>query len=92
MSSSQVLIPPAMKTGKLTLLTGAMAREVLVGPDGKATGVSYIDKTTKSEKRISARSVVLAASACESARLLLNSKSNCFPMGWPILQARLDVI
>src|SRR5260370_31884754 len=29
-SSSQVLLPPAMATGKLTLITGAMAREVLV--------------------------------------------------------------
>ena len=38
-SSSQVMIPPAMKTGKLTMVTGAMAREVLIGPDGKATGV-----------------------------------------------------
>ena len=34
-SSSQVLIPPAMKTGNLTLITGAMAREILVGPTGK---------------------------------------------------------
>jgi choline dehydrogenase-like flavoprotein len=80
-SSSQVLLPPALKTGKLTLLTGAMAREVVVGPDGKATGVSYIDKATNSEKRVAARAVVLAASACESARLLLNSKSKLFPDG-----------
>jgi len=80
-SSSQVLIPPAMQTGKLTLITGAMAREVLVGKDGKAEGVSYIDKTTRTEKRIRARVVVLAASACESARLLLNSKSAAFPDG-----------
>ncbi|HEY2118982.1 MAG TPA: GMC family oxidoreductase [Candidatus Acidoferrum sp.] len=80
-SSSQVLIPPAMKTGRLTLITGAMAREILVGPDGKATGVSYIDKATKSEMRVSARAVVVAASACESARLLLNSKSKSFPDG-----------
>ena len=80
-SSSQVLIPPAMKTGKLTLITGAMAREILVGPDGKATGVSYVDKATKSEKRVMARAVVVAASACESARLLLNSKSKIFPDG-----------
>ncbi len=58
-----------------------MAREILVGADGKATGVSYIDKTTLSEKRISARAVVVAASACESARLLLNSKSRLFPDG-----------
>jgi choline dehydrogenase-like flavoprotein len=80
-SSSQVLIPPAQATGKLTLITGAMAREVLVGADGKARGVSYIDKATRSERRIAARAVVLAASACESARLLLNSKSQIFPDG-----------
>ncbi len=80
-SSSQVMIPPAMKTGKLTMVTGAMAREVLLGKDGKAEGVSYIDKATRSEKRVNARAVVLAASACESARLLLNSKSTQFPDG-----------
>jgi choline dehydrogenase-like flavoprotein len=80
-SSSQVMIPPAMKTGKLTMVTGAMAREVLLGKDGKAEGVSYIDKATRTEKRVNARAVVLAASACESARLLLNSKSAQFPNG-----------
>jgi len=80
-SSSQVLIPPAMKTGKLTLITGAMAREILVGADGKAQGVSYIDKATRTEKRIAAKAVVVAASACESARLLLNSKSKLFSDG-----------
>ena len=80
-SSSQVLIPPAMKTGKLTLITGAMAREIIVGKDGKAEAVSYIDKATRTEQRIHARAVVVAASACESARLLLNSKSALFPDG-----------
>jgi choline dehydrogenase-like flavoprotein len=80
-SSSQVLIPPALQTGRLTLIPNAMAREILVGADGKATGVSYIDKITRSENRISARAVVMAASACESARLLLNSKSHLFPDG-----------
>ncbi len=80
-SSSQVLIPPAQDTGRLTLITGAMAREILIGKDGRAEGVSYIDKATRSEKRIHARAVVVAASACESARLLLNSKSSLFPAG-----------
>ncbi|HXR32357.1 MAG TPA: GMC family oxidoreductase [Verrucomicrobiae bacterium] len=80
-SSSQVLIPPALQTGRLTLITGAMAREILVGADGKAAGVSYIDKATHTEKRVAARAVVLAASACESARLLLNSRSKLFPDG-----------
>src|SRR5881398_41947 len=72
-SSSQVLLPPAMATGKLTLVTGAMAREIVVGKDGKAEAVSYVDKATRSEKRVYAKAVVVAASACESARLLLNS-------------------
>jgi choline dehydrogenase-like flavoprotein len=80
-SSSQVLIPPAQKTGRLTLITGAMAREVLLGKDGRAEGVSYVDKASRSEKRVHAKAVVVAASACESARLLLNSKSSLFPDG-----------
>ena len=80
-SSSQVLLPPAMQTGKLTLITGAMAREILIDKDGKATGVSYIDKATRSEKRVDARVIVVAASACESSRLLLNSKSTMYPNG-----------
>jgi choline dehydrogenase-like flavoprotein len=80
-SSTNVLIPPAQKTGRLTLITDAMAREVTVGKNGLANGVSYIDKKTGTDKHISARIVVLAASACETARLLLNSKSSQFPNG-----------
>jgi choline dehydrogenase-like flavoprotein len=80
-SSSQTLLPPAMKTGRLTLITGAMARFVIVGKDGKAEAVSYIDKATGADQRINARAIVLAASACESARLLLNSRSAVFPEG-----------
>jgi choline dehydrogenase-like flavoprotein len=80
-SSSQVMIPPAQATGRLTLITGAMAREITVGKDGKAEAVVYIDKATGSEKRVNARSFVVSASACESARLLLNSRSSSFPDG-----------
>ena len=80
-SSAYVLVPPAQKTGRLTLITDAMAREVTVGKDDLANGVSYIDKKTGTDKHISARIVVLAASACETARLLLNSKSSQFPNG-----------
>src|SRR6202050_5184452 len=80
-SSSQVLIPPALATGRLTLVTNAMAREIVVGKDGKAEAVSYIDRTTKEEKHVRARSFVVAASTCESARLLLNSRSTLFPDG-----------
>src|SRR5581483_7867885 len=80
-SSSQVPIPDAQKTGRLILITNAMAREIVVGKDGRAEAVSYIDKNTRTEQRVRARAFVVAASACESARLLLNSKSALFPDG-----------
>src|SRR3954453_15629817 len=80
-SSPDVLIAPALSTGKLQLITNAMAREVTIGSDGLANGVSYIDKTTMTDRHVRARVVVLAASALESARLLLNSKSTMFPNG-----------
>src|SRR4051812_38225061 len=80
-SSPDVLIAPALATGRLTLVTHAMAREVTVGKDGLATGVAYVDKATNADKHVKARVVVLAASACESARILLNSKSSQFPQG-----------
>ncbi|MES1259285.1 MAG: GMC family oxidoreductase, partial [Gemmatimonadota bacterium] len=80
-SSTNVLIAPALRTGKLTLRTDAMVREVTVGADGLANGVVYIDKVSRTEKRVDAKIVVLAASACESARILLNSKSSKFPNG-----------
>jgi choline dehydrogenase-like flavoprotein len=73
-SSSQVQIFPALKTGRLNLITNAMARELITDADGKVTAVSYIDKATRTEKQIKCRAVVLAASCCESARLLLNSR------------------
>jgi choline dehydrogenase-like flavoprotein len=80
-SSTNVLIPPAMETGKLTVLTNAMAREVTVDGTGLATGVSFIDRTTGADEHVKARIVVLAASACGSARILLNSTSARFPDG-----------
>ena len=80
-TSPNVLLFPAMKTGKLTILTNAMAREIVTNEQGFATGVSYVDKTTGQDRFVRARVVVLAASALESARLLLNSKSPRHPNG-----------
>lgn len=80
-SSPDVLLAPALGTGRLTLLTNAMAREVTVGADGLATGVSYIDKATGEDRHVAASVVVLAASACETARILLNSRSTQHPNG-----------
>ncbi len=81
-SASSVLAIPALKTGNLTLINGAMVREVLTDAQtGLATGVSYVDKETLQEISVRGKAVMLAASTCESARLLLNSKSSRFPNG-----------
>jgi choline dehydrogenase-like flavoprotein len=80
-SSPSVLIPPARATGRLQIVADAMAREVTVDGSGLADGVAYVDKKTGQDNHVRARIVVLAASACESARILLNSKSAKFPQG-----------
>lgn len=80
-SSPPVLIKPAQSTGRCELFLNAMAREVTTDATGKATGVLYVDTQTLQENHISARVVVLAASACETARILLNSKSAVHPDG-----------
>ena len=80
-SSSSVLIKPAMETGNVDVITEAMAREVLTNKEGLATGVSYVNKKDMQEYQVLGRTVILAASACESARLMLNSKSPRHPNG-----------
>ena len=80
-SSTGVLLPPALDTGRLLVVTNAMAWAVTTDRSGLATGVSYIDKNDGTDKHVRARVVVLAASACETARLLLNSESSLFPDG-----------
>ena len=80
-SSSSVLIKPAVATGNIDLVTNAMAREVLTNKEGLATGISYVDKTDMQEYQVTGKVVILAASACESARLMLNSKSAQHPNG-----------
>ncbi len=81
-SSGTCLIFPAQEEGhNITLITNAMVREVNTNDQGQATGVTYIDKANRQEHMIRAHTVVLAASACSSARILLNSKSKNFPDG-----------
>jgi choline dehydrogenase-like flavoprotein len=80
-SSSSVLVKPAMATGNVDVIPNAMAREVVTNAEGLASGVSYINKEDMMEYQVTGRTVILAASACESSRLLLNSKSQRHPNG-----------
>lgn len=79
--SQTVHLRPALATGNLDILPNAMAREVTLDKQGRASGVTFIDKTTGREGHAKGRAVVLAASSQESVRLLLNSKSSAFPQG-----------
>jgi hypothetical protein len=69
------MIFPAMRTGRLNIISGVMARE-LRRQFGKVGGVSYVDGDAHREDHPVQGCV---ASACESARLLLNSRSRNSP-------------
>ena len=80
-SSTNVLLAPAQATRRLTMITNAMAREITLDARGRVNGVQYINKVTGEDTHVRARIVVLAASAFETARLMLNSKSAGHPNG-----------
>ena len=80
-SSGSCLIFPAMKSGQIDLYTDSMVKTVTTDGNGRATGVSYIKKEDRQEYELKGRAVVLGASACSTARILLNSKSSQHPNG-----------
>ena len=81
-SAGSCLIFPAQKSGgQVKLFVNSMVREVTTNEEGKATGVSYINKEDRKEYKLRGKVVVLAASACSCARILLNSKSKQHPNG-----------
>lgn len=81
-SSGSCLIFPAQKNGgQVDLYVNSMVSEVTIDERGKASGVKYINKEDRQQYALKGKIVVLAASACSSARILLNSKSEKFPGG-----------
>jgi len=81
-SAGSCLIFPAQKNGgQVKLFVNAMVRAVNTNDEGRATGVSFVNKEDRKEYSIKGKTVVLAASACSTARILLNSKSAQHPSG-----------
>ena len=74
------VIPRALATGNCELRTNCVVKEVLTNGKGRATGVAYFDQHNHLREQ-PADVVVIAGSAVESARLLLNSRSLLFPNG-----------
>lgn len=71
----------AARTGRLQCRQGAIVREIHVDGSKNVNGVSWIDHETRSEQRSSAPLVFLCASALESTRLLMLSRSPRSPDG-----------
>jgi choline dehydrogenase-like flavoprotein len=80
-NSPAVTLPAAARTGRLTLVSDAVVSHVVMNGRGKADGVYYVQRTTHAHREVRAKIVVLAASALESTRILLNSRSSIFPEG-----------
>jgi choline dehydrogenase-like flavoprotein len=78
--TQNTVIPTALATGLCELRTDAMAREIVLDAHGRATAVTYYDVDNRLQTQ-PARLVVVSAGAIETARLLLNSKSQLHPNG-----------
>ena len=81
-NSADVHINPAARaTGKLAVVSNAIAYEVMISDENKATGVRYVHRETKEQGEVRGRSVVVACACVQSVALLLMSKSTRYPTG-----------
>jgi glucoside 3-dehydrogenase (cytochrome c) catalytic subunit len=80
-NSPSVTLPAAARTGRFRIVSDAVVSHVVMSDEGKAQGVYYIDRAKHAHREARAPVVVLAASALESTRILLNSRSPRFPNG-----------
>jgi choline dehydrogenase-like flavoprotein len=80
-TTPNTLLPPALATGRLTLRTNTLARQLLVGDDGRVRAASLVDRKTRADGEVRARAFVVSCGSIESARLLLNSASARHPNG-----------
>ena len=79
-TSMAVMLPLAEATGRCEIRPNSYVAQIEVGPDGRATGVTYFD-AAKQMQRQRAKAVVVCANGSETPRLLLNSASSRFPHG-----------
>ena len=80
-TTPNTLLPRALATGRLTLRTGALVRQLHLGADGLVRAASVVDRKTGGDEEIRARVFVVSCGSIESARLLLNSACARHPNG-----------
>src|SRR5258708_25081517 len=81
-SSLNSTLPAALTTGKVTVRPHSVVHSLMFdGNTRKVSGVRIIDGQTRQTIEFRGRIVFLCASALESARILLNSRTPEFPNG-----------
>jgi choline dehydrogenase-like flavoprotein len=80
-NSADVHMAPAVRSGRLRIVSNAVVREVMLSDENRVTGVKYIDRVTKNENEVQAKSVVVCCACVQSVALLLMSKSSRYPKG-----------
>ena len=81
-STQSSTLPPAAKTGRLTLRPDSIVTEITYDESKqRATGVRVRDAVTMQDREYFARIIFVCASAISSASLLMNSVSSRFPDG-----------
>lgn len=82
LSSIASTLPLAAATGRMTLRPNSIVRRIITDTNtGKAKGVAFVDRVTHDEYEAFGKVIIVAASALESTRILLNSKSRQHPNG-----------
>jgi choline dehydrogenase-like flavoprotein len=74
------VIPTAIATGNCEVRVHCQVAEIMSEPSGRIRGVRYFDENGKGQEQ-TADLLVLAASATETARLMLNSATDLYPNG-----------
>jgi choline dehydrogenase-like flavoprotein len=74
-NSVAVTLPPALKTGNVTVLCDSVVSHVLLDKEHRARGVRYVERAGSHAMEVEAGIVVLAGSSLENTRLLLNSET-----------------
>jgi choline dehydrogenase-like flavoprotein len=81
-STQSCTLPPAAKTGLLTLRPDSMVTNLIYDENKqRATGVRVVDAVTLEERIYNAKIIFVNGSTLGSTSIMLNSKSNRFPNG-----------
>ncbi len=80
-NTAEHVLPHARRTGRLTVRSGWMARELRTDEDGRVRSAVIFDRESRQEDEVRAEVFAVCGGNIESARLLLNSRSPRFPNG-----------